>query len=203
MIEKVLFDLGNVLLKFDFDHTHRKLAAHGAELDALESQEMIDLKLHYESGKITNSAFLQAVRELSGFSGSDAVFTQAWQHIFEVNAPMVAILAQMKDSGLPCYLLSNSNDLHAQHIRSTYDILDHFDDVIFSQEAQVMKPDLEIYEMAIRRFGLDPSQTLYIDDAAENIAAGRHLGFQCLHYQPQHHAQAATELVRLGLPSIT
>ena len=53
MIEKVLFDLGNVLLRFDFDRAHQGMAKYGARIEDLESEAMTALKIDYETGRIT------------------------------------------------------------------------------------------------------------------------------------------------------
>jgi HAD superfamily hydrolase (TIGR01509 family) len=50
-----------------------------------------------------------------------------------------------------------------------------------------MKPHEAIFRAAIESFDLDPARTLYIDDLADNIAAGRRLGFVCHHYSPKRH----------------
>ena len=86
-----------------------------------------------------------------------------------------------------------------RHIEKAYDVLKPFDDVIFSHHAKAMKPDESIFKKAITQFDLDPSKTAYIDDMAVNIATGRRLGFQCIHYNPDAHNVAETELRALGL----
>lgn len=199
MVEKVLFDLGNVLLRFDFDRAYNALAEHGADITALRSDAMSQVRDDYETGLISTEALYQRTAELSGYEGPQRHFEQSWQDIFEVNTPMVTFLEDLLSQGVPRYLLSNTNDLHVSHIEANYEVLNHFDDIIYSHLAKAMKPDERIFEQAITKFQLDPAKTVYIDDRADNIEAGARLGFQCVHYDPDAHEASETELRALGL----
>lgn len=198
-IEKVLFDLGNVLLRFDFSRAYREMAAHGARLEALTEDAMVALVIEYETGLISTEEMFERVSAHVGYRGTRAHFEKSWQEIFEVNEPMVEFLESLNNRGIPCFLLSNSNDLHVRHIKERYRVLEPFEDIIFSHEAGAMKPGEAIYGMAIERFGLDPAKTAYIDDLPDNIATGGRLGFQCVHYHPDEHEKAESELTALGL----
>ncbi len=199
MIEKVLFDLGNVLLRFDFGRAYRAMAAHGARLEALSEPAMGDLVVEYETGLISTGEMFRRASALVGYEGTQEHFQRSWQEIFEVNTPMVEFLKSLRQREIPCYLLSNTNDLHVRHVEERYDVLAPFNDVIFSYRAKAMKPGEPIYAKAIAQFGLDPAKTAYIDDLADNIATGRRLGFHCVHYNPDEHGAAETELAALGL----
>ncbi|MFT5192741.1 MAG: HAD superfamily hydrolase (TIGR01509 family) [Verrucomicrobiales bacterium] len=199
MIEKVLFDLGNVLLRFDFDRAHQGMAKYGARIEDLESEAMTALKIDYETGRITKDEMFQRTVEMVGYDGPRDHFERSWQDIFEENTPMTDFLKSLRARGIGCYLLSNSNDMHVRFVRETYDVLEHFNDIIFSHEAKAMKPGEAIFEMAIEQFGLIPEKTAYIDDLADNIATGRRLGFQSVHYNPYAHEESETELIALGL----
>ena len=199
MIDKVLFDLGNVLLRFDFGRTNRVLAEHGANLDSLNSPEMARIKDAYECGQLDESALFDQVVALSGYTGTREVFEAAWQDIFEANTPMVTFLQDLQQRGMPCYLLSNSNELHVSHIRSHYALLDSFTGTIFSHDAKMIKPNPKIFQKAISDFDLEPSKTVYIDDLRPNIDAGLAFGFRGIHYCPDHHEDTANELRELGL----
>ncbi|MCH1503401.1 HAD family phosphatase [Verrucomicrobiales bacterium] len=199
MIEKVLFDLGNVLLRFDFDRAYKAMAEHGAHVPTLKDESMDALKIEYETGAISNEEMYQRTAVLSGYHGSQEHFEQSWEDIFQENAPMVDFLRSLQTRGIPRYLLSNSNDLHVRHVETAYAVLEPFNDIIFSHQAKAMKPDEMIFEKAIAQFGLEPSKTAYIDDLADNIATGRRLGFQCIHYNPDAHDVAENELRALGL----
>lgn len=180
----ILFDIGNVLLKLDFSRFHT--AVLGNE-EALLPEDLAGLKDPYESGVIVDAEFV--ARCLDGLSSSltPGQFTAAWQDVFSPNKPMWAVVRQFKALGHRLILFSNTNGLHSAHFLSEIPVFRHFDAHHFSHEVGVMKPDPEFYRKAIERFELVPSETIYIDDLAENIATGRRFGFKCWQYEAERH----------------
>ena len=93
----------------------------------------------------------------------------------------VDIFRKIKSSGYPCYVLSNWSDETYEGMEDQHPFLKEFDDKIISGREFLVKPDPEIYKLAISRFNLIPEQTLFIDDRIENIEAAQSLGFQTIH----------------------
>ena len=191
------FNPKNLLVITDKPTSVNKMGSGNVKEENKESMDA--LKIEYETGAISNEEMYQRTAVLSGYHGSQEHFEQSWEDIFEENAPMVDFLRNLQTRGIPRYLLSNSNDLHVRHVETAYAVLEPFNDIIFSHQAKAMKPDEMIFEKAIAQFGLEPSKTAYIDDLADNIATGRRLGFQCIHYNPDAHDVAKNELRALGL----
>lgn len=199
MIRAFLFDIGNVLLKFDFTIALRKIAAQSDardELDALDRLERI--KQPYEAGEIDRATFLRGAFDVLGYRGTEADFIAAWEDIFELNEPMAALVEQLAPR-FPLYLLSNTNDIHHAYFTQRYPVFAHFRGGTFSHVARASKPGREIYDIARRDHGLDPATTLFIDDLLPNIEAARALGFVAHHY---HHAQHDALLAQLRAAGI-
>jgi 2-haloacid dehalogenase len=94
----------------------------------------------------------------------------------------VAILAELRDRGLPLHALSNWSDETFHFATERYAFLDWFGEIVISGEVGVAKPDPRIYRRLIHRTGLDPTTTVFIDDVSANVEAGRALGFVGLVY---------------------
>jgi 2-haloacid dehalogenase len=62
--------------------------------------------------------------------------------------------------------------------RTRFSFLEWFEGIVVSGEERLKKPDPRIYWLAVERFGLEPPQTLYVDDAPANIAAAALVGFK-------------------------
>ena len=167
----LLFDIGNVLVTFDFN----RCAARLAEFSALTPHEIHEaiapFKEPLESGRMPEGEFIERCMAALDFAGTPAQFRDIWCDIFTLNAPMAVTLAALPRK-LPSHLFSNTNE----------------------PQVTCMKPDEAFYRTALRQFGLDPSQTFYVDDLAANIATGRRLGFQCFHYDPRRHSELHTAL---------
>jgi putative hydrolase of the HAD superfamily len=198
-VRAMLFDIGNVLLRFDFKLALDKLASLSEVGDAVQVMAQIDrVKLAYEDGQIQRAAFLRAAFDVLRFRGTEADFIAAWEDIFEPSTPMVALVEQLHGS-LPLYLLSNTNDIHIDYIRRRYEFFGRFDGGVFSHEARASKPGREIFEIVCRQCHLEPASTFFIDDLLPNIETARALGFQCHHYHHERHGELIAQLQSAGV----
>ena len=186
-INAYLFDIGNVILKFDFNIAIDKLRAAGITHEN-PIKHIAEIKDKYEAGDFDDEEFVQLATTELGFTGSGQEFEVIWQEIFTENQPMVEAIAELSKRDQPLYLLSNTNGLHMKHILRDYAAFSAFSGGVYSHEAKSMKPDLPMYEQAIERFGLVPEETLYIDDLPANIETGKKLGFQTHQYDLDNHA---------------
>lgn len=178
----VIFDLGKVLLDFDYTRAARALSVH-SDLPAIEFKRIVDQSplLHrYESGQMTTGKFITEVRRLTGYRGSDAIFFAAFGDIFDEITDMIALQRGLRERGVPTYVFSNTNELAIGHIRRAHSFFGGFDGYIYSHEAGCMKPAPGIYEALERLAGRCGSELLYLDDRAENIAAGAARGWRTI-----------------------
>ncbi len=196
--DSYLFDVGNVILFFDFHKAAEKLAPD-CELSAADGYAAVaELTPVMERGEITTEEFLGESISRVGYRGTPESFRRVLEDIFTPNAPMIDFIRQRKHEGCPLFLLSNTSEIHASFFEKTYDIFREFDGHIYSYEEGCMKPDRLIYQRVVDKLGVDPARTHYIDDLPENAAAGADFGFVSYLYSGTDHAsfekqhQAAT-----------
>jgi putative hydrolase of the HAD superfamily len=202
MIRAFLFDIGNVLLKFDFSVAMKKLLLLSEVEDALTATTQIDrIKLGYEDGQIDRAAFLRGVFDVLRYRGTEAEFVAAWEDIFTPNEPMVALVERLHGR-FPLYLLSNTSDIHRDYVFRRYAFFGRFTAGTYSYEAKASKPVREIYQIAQRQLALDPATTFFIDDLLPNIETARTLGFTAHHYHHDQHAALLAQLAGLGVDGI-
>ncbi len=198
-IRAVLFDIGNVLLRFDFSLALQAVAAQSQIHDPVEIMAAIErVKIGFEDGQIDRPSFLRAAFDVLSYSGTEADFTAAWEDIFEPNAPMIALVEQLHGR-LPLYLLSNTSDIHRDYVFRAYPFFSRFTAGVYSYEAHASKPGREIFEIACRDLALEPASTFFIDDLLPNIETARSLGFVCHHYHHDRHAALLAELSAHGI----
>ena len=199
MIRAFLFDIGNVLLKFDFSVAMKKTLALSEVHDAIEATTQIDrIKLGYEDGQIDRAAFLRGVFDVLRYRGTEADFIDAWEDIFTPNEPMIALLDRLHGR-FPLYLLSNTSDIHRDYIFRRYEFFGRFTAGTYSYEAKASKPGREIYEIAQRQLGIEPATTFFIDDLLPNIETARSLGFNAHHYHHDDHAALLAAVKAAGV----
>jgi len=189
----LLFDIGNVLVTFDFNRSAARMAERSSLAIAQIFEAITPLKVPLESGQMPAEEFIFRAMDAIEFQGNAEEFSRLWSDIFALNEPMALTLATLPRK-IPAYLFSNTNGPHKHWLLSQFSVFKHFDGGIYSHEAKCMKPDASIYEQAMAEFALDPAETFYVDDLIANIETGRRLGFVCHHYDPQNHSALHTEL---------
>jgi HAD superfamily hydrolase (TIGR01509 family) len=195
----VVFDLGKVLLEFDYGIVARRLAAHSGR-DAEQIRGLLDqspLLFRLESGQMTNEEFFAEVSSLTGYTGELEEFANIFGDIFSAIHPMIDLHGQLRARGVPTFIFSNTNELAVRHIRANYAFFAHFTDYIYSHEAGAMKPDHRIYEVVERRSGRKGAELLYLDDRKENVDAGAARGWQVVHHQTPEQTIAAVRAAGL------
>lgn len=197
----VVFDLGKVLVDFDYSIAGRRIAARSIKTPQ-EVQDLIDhapLLFRYETGLIGREEFFVEVKEATGFAGTLSEFSAFFADIFTPIPEMVALHARLRAQSVPTFIFSNTNDLAVSHIRANFPFFSQFDGYVLSYEERSMKPDARIYEAVERLTGRRGPQLVYLDDRPENAQAGAARGWQVI----QHHSPSASiaALQELGLPA--
>jgi HAD superfamily hydrolase (TIGR01509 family) len=195
-----IFDLGKVLVDFDYSIAAQKIAARSSrtpkDLHAFLGSS--PLLVEYESGRLTRSEFFASVGHAVGFQGSLEEFSGYFADIFSELPPMIALHAELRRRGFKTYIFSNTNDLAVEHVRRNFPFFAHFDGYLFSHEVGAMKPLPAIYAAMEALCGRRGADLIYLDDRAENIAAGAARGWRAiLHESPEktRAALAAWEIV--------
>ncbi len=199
MIKAVAFDLGKVLVDFDYSIAARRIAGRG-NISPQEIRTFIDhspLLIRLETGQMTSREFYQEVCSLTGFSGGIDEFSGFFADIFVPIEPMVELHAALRRRGIPTYIFSNTNDLAVTHIRRRFPFFSNFDGYILSYQHGAMKPDAKLYEVVERQSGKRPEEILYLDDRPENVAAGAARGWHVILQESPEKSRAAIE--QLGL----
>ena len=195
----IVFDLGKVLVDFDYTIAGRKLAAR-ATMTATELGRFlvsVPLILRYETGLISSEEFYHEIKAASGYLGDLEEFASLFADIFTPIEPMIQLHADLKTRGFPTYIFSNTNELAVRFIRRNYPFFHGFDDYILSYEHQSMKPEARLYEVVEARSGVRGADILYIDDRPENIDAGAARGWQTILQESAGKTRAAIQ--ELGL----
>jgi putative hydrolase of the HAD superfamily len=114
------------------------------------------------------------------------------------NQPMIDWLRQIHAAGFQTAILSNMPTDMADHVRKTFPWIAEFDHHIFSAEVRAIKPDRAIYEHTIKVLGVEPQETIFIDDREENLTEARTIGIRAIRYQGVDRLRQ--DLQTLGFP---
>lgn len=181
-IKAIAFDVGNVILKWDFTPALAAYAKHcphtPEQIKNLLWETLVD---QFDSGAHDENSFFEKARSL--ISLNDNVpreqFLSAWNDIFEYNREIEELVDALPVH-LDKFLLSNTNPLHYREaILKTPVVQKHFtekDRHILSFEVGALKPNPAIYRELLVRAQHRPKDIVFIDDVPENIAAWENEG---------------------------
>jgi 2-haloacid dehalogenase len=196
--QAVVFDLGGVLIDWNPRHLYRQLFTDQAEMERFLAEVCTDA---WHRQHDLGADILESCQRLAAGHPADHAMIMAWAERGEEMAAgqidgTVEILAGLKDTGVPCYALSNMEP-DAFAIRyDRFAFMKLFDGFVISGHEGVAKPDPQIFRILLDRFALDPSSTVFIDDAERNTDAARGLGLRTVLFASP--AQLRQELRQLG-----
>jgi putative hydrolase of the HAD superfamily len=183
-----LYDIGRVLLDFDFEGSLTRILPPDCPNPRERLSHLLDRKDEFEAGAINPDDYINWALGVLGSHVSHAEFRDAWQQIFTPNLPMWDRVKQLNATGHQLILFSNTNSIHCPWVFETYPDFSLFHGAVLSFEVGANKPHPQIYQSAVDTHSLVPESTLYIDDLPENIATGREFGFHCFQYDLKDHA---------------
>lgn len=150
----------------------------------------------FDLGLIEPPALAERIARRTGLTEAElhAVIAAIPRHL-AAHEPTVELMHDLKRSGHRLFYLSNMPAPYADHLERSHDFFDLFDDGIFSARVQMMKPQPGIFHAAAQRFGLQPTELLFIDDIEHNVDAARALGWRGLHFTSAADCAAALRAI--------
>ena len=178
-IKVFLFDLGNVLVRFDHRMAAAKIAAHtqASPEDLYRLFFESPLVVDHDEGRISTRLFYEAIKKQIGLTLPYEQFLSVWNDIFTENLEMEALVGQLLGQ-YPCFLISNTNRPHFEYCRQRYPVLSQMTGWVRSYEVGCLKPNPAIYRRALEMAKTPAAEIFYVDDRADLIEAARKLGFQ-------------------------
>jgi FMN phosphatase YigB (HAD superfamily) len=200
-IEALLFDLGKVLIDFNFETGVQAL--HGAcsiSRDRFEEVLWDEVWIRrYERGEISTAEFHSYLCETAALDMDLTGFRDVWSSVFLPDLLVSERLLAALKRKYPLILVSNTNEAHFEFIRDRYAVVDYFDHHVLSYEVGSMKPDRQIFEHAIRVSGLRPDALFFTDDREENILAARGLGIHAHQFRTERMLIAALQAANVEI----
>jgi FMN phosphatase YigB (HAD superfamily) len=195
-IRNVVFDVGGVLVRLHYQRFIRYLGAAGIDMSDLPRWlTQVDLAAH-ERGEMTGEALLARIAAMSARPLDPAELHACWLDMFERWDEMFELASGLM-AGHRVYLLSNVGDLHWAHLDRHYGIDSLVHGACASFRVGAVKPSADIYRKAEAMFGLDPAQTVFIDDLPPNVTGARDCGWHAIHHRDV--PATCEELRRLGV----
>mgnify|MGYP001452603761 FL=1 len=182
VIDKYIFDLGKVIVKFKVENLFKKFFKTDREIKYFLNNICtwdwhIQQDTKYDTSKAADSLIKKYPNYKIPIEAFYGRFLEMIDGIYEEN---LKIALNLKKKGKKIYILSNFPGDQFDNFMKQNKFLNEFDDMIISGKVGLKKPDKKIYELAIKKFDCNPSKTLFIDDRPENTEAAQNLGINII-----------------------
>ncbi|WP_296677095.1 HAD family hydrolase [Novosphingobium sp.] len=183
-IEAVVFDVGNVLVRWD-----RRLpfVGHFTDPEDLDRflEEVIPLSWHAEHDAGRPAA--EMVAERSALFPDHAALIARWFTHFHESVPgpvpgSPELVEALHARGVPLYAITNFGADTWAGFSPTFNLAQRFRDIVVSGVEKLSKPDPAIFALAAGRFGHAPGTMLFVDDSLPNVEAARDCGWHAHHF---------------------
>ena len=181
MIKNVVFDIGNVILNFDY------MKVISEYTDSIEEQKFIldnimnsPEWLGYsliDTGFITKEEAIQIVQDRTNHINDNLVrnFWNNYNNYAFVDKRVLNLIERLKNKGYKVYLLSNMNEYTFNKVKDS-NLFNIVDGYVLSYLVHQVKPYVSIYKTLINKYNLKVSECLFIDDNENNINTAKMLG---------------------------
>jgi 2-haloacid dehalogenase len=201
-ITGVVFDLGGVLINWNPRHLYRSLFTDPSEMEDFLARICTD-DWHHEHD--LGADIRESCENLAQMHPNYRNTIMAWaEHGEDMIAGQfdrtVDVLSELKATGISCYALSNMEREVFPVRYERFPFMKWFDGYVISGLEGVAKPDRRIFEILLKRYALEPQETVFIDDSQRNVEAARKLGIHSVHYKSAERLKH--ELIAQGITGI-
>jgi 2-haloacid dehalogenase len=200
-VDTVVFDVGNVLIRWDVHNLYRKMFPNDAVIrQFLDETGLITRNHEFDRGELFADGIADLTRQFPHHAKPLAAFDARWEECLDgaINGN-VSLLREFRAAGVPVHAITNFNQHKFRYAQTLFPFLTEFEEIVVSGDERLIKPDPSIYRVLLERRQLDPGQCVFIDDSAANIAAAQELGFKTVHFA-EGSTDARAEFRAFGLP---
>lgn len=174
MIKNIVFDMGNVILRWDPQYIAGKLSNNEKEKEIIINELFASKQWALlDEGKISLeeivASFKLEHRELLKYA------LYHWHDYFEPFTEIIPLLKRLKTNNYRIYLLSNCSKQFDEYC-CRVEAFKYFDGFYISAKHQLMKPDVKIYQDFLNDFHLQAEESIFIDDVKANIDGAKQAG---------------------------
>ena len=198
-IDTLIFDLGKVLVRYDF----RKLLAD-LKYDEETAQAVADAMFLSPQWTEGDRGVKTEEEILQSFIDNNPAYEQEIRQTFEEMGRTISLYSYTKDwmkylkkRGYKLYILSNFSKPLYDRCQKELKFLELMDGGYMSWQIHCLKPEQEIFQKLLSDFQIDPSKAVFLDDMIDNVAEARAQGLNAIHFTGRK--QALKQLLEFGV----
>lgn len=199
-ISTVVFDIGNVLIRWDPRNLYRRLIPDEAAMEAFLRDVCTDAwNIEQDRGRTWAEAVAERVALFPEHEALIRAYDTGWHDMVPGTVEgSVEILEELDEAGVPLFAITNFSAEKFAEARARFPFLGRFRDIVVSADERLLKPDPAIYRVLLDRQDVDPRRAVFIDDSPRNVAGAETVGMTGVHFTGA--ADLRSRLRDLGLP---
>jgi len=198
--DAVIFDLGGVLIDWNPDYVYKTIFNDETKMREFYNEICTsEWNEEQDAGRGLKEATEELVARYPHEEKNIRAYYDRWEEMLrgEIEGT-VKVLEKIKDrADLKLYALTNWSHETFPVALKRFEFLQWFHGRLVSGEEKMRKPFLEIYELLLKRYNINPETAVYIDDNERNLKPARDLGLHTIHFKSPH--QLEEEFRNLGI----
>lgn len=184
MIKNVIFDLGEVLIKWNPRNLYLKVFDDEREMEYFLNHICSpEWNSRSDAGELFEDVCAELIKKYPAYEKQITMYYPRWEEMLGGAVPgSVQILRELKVKKIPVFALTNWSAQTFPLARKLFPFLNEFNGVVVSGEEKLIKPDPRIYRVLLERYNLKAEQCVFIDDNPANAQAARELGFVTIRF---------------------
>ena len=185
MIKNIIFDYGGVLLDWNPHYLYDPYFGDKEKAEwFLTHICTYEWNAQHDNGKPIAEGTAELIAQYPEWEKEIRLYYDEFMKMMGGQIPgMEALVKDLKAKGYRVFGLSNWSVETFALVRPVYPVLDLMEDMVISGVEHVMKPDRRIFELALKRFGIEASETVFIDDNPNNVKAANEVGIRGILFQ--------------------
>lgn len=192
MIRNIIFDVGNVLVEYNWKRMLEVSDVTEEEFDAVAKATVLSPMWNE-----LDRSLLSDEEILAGFIENAPEYEEKIRRVWDNFAESISCfpysvswVRKFKEKGYKTYILSNYSKRGVELTRPELSFTEDMDGVLFSYEVKLVKPEPEIYQVLLDRYGLNPEECVFMDDSERNVIAAREAGIHAIVFKNKEQAEA-------------
>lgn len=196
IIKNIVFDVGNVLVRWDPHAVIQAVLPHHDPVQFYEAMRPVWLDLNAGKLSMAKAIMLYADQLGMGIEKMQQLMDELKKHQTPIPGSL-ALLKKLDDLGFDLYSITDNIKEFIEYHREHSQFLPYFKGVVVSADIGILKPDPAIYHHLLKKYHLDPAECVFIDDVLPNVAGALSVGMYAFQFTDTKVCEE--KLIELGL----
>lgn len=185
-LKNIIFDFGGVLIDWNPEYLYKKVFKTEEEMEYfLNNVCTYKWNVLQDAGRPLSEATAEKQQEFPEYKDEIAMYYGRWDEMLggeiEENTRLVKPLSEKYNT----YGLTNWSAETIPVAIERYEFFKYLKGIVVSGDEKLIKPDKKLYQVLINRYGINPAESLFIDDNVANVQAALEMGFRVIHFTPE------------------